>query len=121
MNYEKLAPWQVSQLVHNHEVCNNEFHVTFENGKCQWQYKDKSMSQEVFEFTMNEAKGKVKPYSSDINHAWPIITRERLTTTPYDDETQGWSSTFDTLFFVDNDDPVLASMICFLIKKDKGL
>ena len=57
----------------------------------------------------------------DINNPadmWPIIERERITVTPYEDKTQGWFSTTDTSFFVDDKNPLRAAAIVFLKMKD---
>ena len=122
MNYEDLKPWQICQLVHNHAVCNGEFEVTFENQGCQWRYRDQSISTEVFEFTMNEAKAKVKSYS-DIDYSWPIIKEIFGTLTSV--------IKTDHLEFKDVDvtiwqwhmthykcNEITAAMICFLKMKD---
>lgn len=121
MNYEEMKPWQICQLVHNHAVCNGEFEVTFENNGCQWKYKDQSQSSEVFEFTMNESKGRVKGYTSEIEHAWPIIKENKISiiTVGAEWEAHRFSDLIlDEEFNTTNKDPLVAAMICFLKMKD---
>ena len=128
MNYEELKPWQICQLVHNQVVCDGKFDVTFENHGCQWRGRDGALSGEVFEFTINEAKAKVRNYTSDINFAWPIIMKHGITI-EFDDNAnfqnayicneEGYPE-FEYGFDTDdcNDNPLLAAMICFLKMKD---
>lgn len=46
---------------------------------------------------------------------WPIIVNSRITIAPYQDESQGWFATTDTSFFVDNENPLRAAAIVFLM------
>jgi hypothetical protein len=123
MNYEELKPWQISQLVHNQVSCDGKFDVTFENHGCQWRYKEGALSDEVFEFTMNEAKAKVKNYTSDINFAWPIIQSNGISLVYMVDSWEAhWLNPdkgMDEDFSTSDDDALIAAMICFLKMKDE--
>lgn len=46
---------------------------------------------------------------------WPIIIENRINLNAYNDPEQGWSSTTDTSFFVDSDNPLRAAAIVFLM------
>lgn len=115
MNYEELKPWQISQLVHNHVECNGEFKVTFNDNKCQWSHENHG----DFEFSINEAKSKVRPYSSDVNFAWPIITENCIS---IDCWGGFWGADIqkdgEIAFEHEDKNPLRAAMICFLKMKD---
>ena len=126
MDYQELKPWQISQLVHNQVVCDGKFDVTFENHGCQWKYRDCYLSDEVFEFTINEAKARVKNYTTDINFAWPIIVENKIGVMPAIVRSQRdngvWIASTDwsrlSAFDSRDTNPLRAAMICFLKMKD---
>ncbi|MCP4321484.1 MAG: DUF2591 domain-containing protein [Alteromonadales bacterium] len=57
----------------------------------------------------------VPDYCNNPSDAWPIIVDNRITVAPYDDASQGWSATYDTSFFIDDDNPLRAAMIVYLM------
>ncbi|CAH9015461.1 putative NinX [Vibrio phage 242E40-1] len=118
-SYKDMKDWQICQLVHNHVVCDGEFDVTFENYGCQWQFKDKSRSSETFEFTMNEAKARVKGYVSEIEHAWPIIVENKISIAFGSELTTARVFTCTNSFEVIDKNPLRAACICFLKMKDE--
>lgn len=58
-----------------------------------------------------------KDYCNNPSDAWPIIIENKICINAYGSG-DGWSSTTDTSFFVDDDNPLRAAMICFLKMKD---
>lgn len=68
-----------------------------------------------------DVNGKYIPtcdYCNDVSVAWPIIFENRITVNPYDNPSEGWFSTYDTSFFIDDENPLRAAMIVYLMMKD---
>lgn len=57
-------------------------------------------------------------YCNNIEDAWPIVFENRITVNPYDNPSEGWFATYDTSFFIDNENPLKAAMIVYLMMED---
>lgn len=110
MKYEGMSDYQISKLIAEYiypkkiklvkATKNNVVDVWLPNGGLGF-YKH-----EYVDYCNNPAD------------MWPIIERERITVTPYEDKTQGWFATTDTSFFVDDKKPLRAAAIVFLMMKE---
>ncbi|UVD32335.1 NinX [Vibrio phage vB_VaM_H2] len=69
------------------------------------------------ELAVRLKNGIIKDYCNNPSDAWPIIIENKICINAYGSG-DGWSSTTDTSFFVDDDNPLRAAMICFLKMKD---
>lgn len=110
MNYEDMSDFEVNKAVS--DIVHLNLFQLDSNGNGVFV----SRSTDKYDF-VNIVHSNFDPCNNP-SDAWPIIVENRITVSPYDDKTQGWSATFDTSFFVDEDNPLRAAMICFLKMKD---
>ena len=111
MNYEEMSDFEINCLVAVavEPTLNYGFSYEKESGAANFRLCD-PIGDDHDAGTYN--------FCNNPSDAWPIIVENRITITPYGDSTEGWFATYDTSFFIDDDNPLKAAMIVFLMMQE---
>lgn len=113
-NYAEMSDFEINNLVYN-KVKNLGYILKFTgNDNIEWHKDGDVIKTGKVEYSRNG----LHDYCNNIADAWPIIFENRITVNPYDNPPEGWFSTYDTSFFIDDENPLRAAMIVYLMMKD---